>query len=212
MEKPEFKHYKLELLQPEFDSPLTDLIIDLDYLRKKPLKGTTHAKVFFQLKEIFHLLESLGSARIEGNNTTLAEYIETKIEGSKDTSFEIKEIQNIESAMEFVEQTVKDYPIDRAFVSEMHKKIVQGLPFSSKGEGDPTPGEYRAINITIQKSNHIPPEFFKVTEYMSELFEFINKEDSSKYDLLKIAIAHHRFVWVHPFRVTSQKVLAKRSA
>ncbi|MES2200450.1 MAG: Fic family protein [Chlamydiota bacterium] len=200
MGKPEFKHYKLELVQPRFDSPLTDLIIDLDYLRKKPLKGTTHAKVFFQLKEIFHLLESLWSARIEGNNTTLAEYIETKIEGSKDTSFGIKEIQNIESAMEFAEQTVKDYPLDRAFVSEMHKKIVQGLPFSSKGEGDPTPGEYRAINVTIQKSNHIPPEFFRVTEYMGELFEFINKEDSSKYDLLKIAIAHHRFVWVHPFK------------
>ena len=25
------------------------------------------------------------------------------------------------------------------------------------------------------------------------------KDDSPKYDLLKVAIAHHRFVWVHPF-------------
>ena len=153
MEKPEFKDYALELIQPEFGSPLTDLIIDLDYLRKKPLKGSTHIKVFFQLKEIFHLLESLGSARIEGNNTTLAEYIETKIEGSKDPSFEIKEIQNIESTMEFVEQTIKNHPIDRLFVSEMHQRIVQGLPFPPKGEGDSTPGEYRTINLMIHKSN-----------------------------------------------------------
>ncbi len=71
MAKPEFKHYELELVQPEFDSLLTDLIIDLDYLRKKPLKGTTPPDVFFQLKTLFHLLESLESARIEGNNTTL---------------------------------------------------------------------------------------------------------------------------------------------
>lgn len=200
MSKPEFKDYKLELVQPDFDSSLTDLIIELDYLRKKPLLGTTHSKVFFQLKEIFHLLESLGSARIEGNNTTLAEYIETKIEGNKDASFEIKEIQNIEHTMEFVEQVVKDYPINRAFVSEMHKKIVDGLPLPPKGEGDPMPGEYRTINLAIQKSNHTPPEFLKVHEYMNELFEFINREDNDKYDLLKTAIAHHRFVWVHPFR------------
>lgn len=34
---------------------------------------------------------------------------------------------------------------------------------------------------------------------MEELFDFINAEDSPKYDLLKTAIAHHRFVWIHPF-------------
>ncbi len=34
---------------------------------------------------------------------------------------------------------------------------------------------------------------------MTELFDFIAKEDSPKYDLIKAAIAHHRFVWIHPF-------------
>ena len=34
---------------------------------------------------------------------------------------------------------------------------------------------------------------------MDELFEFIGKEDEPQYDLLKVAIAHHRFVWAHPF-------------
>lgn len=195
-----FRYYKLELLEPRFDSSLTDLIIDLDYLRKKPLHGTTNAHVFFQLKEIFHLLESLWSAQIEGNNTTLAEYIETKIEGTKDGSSEIKEIQNIESTMDFVEESVKSNKINRPFVSELHTRIVKDLPHPPKGEGDPTPGTYRTINLTIQKSSHKPPEFFQVEEYMDELFEFINKEDNPKYDLLKIAIAHHRFVWIHPFR------------
>jgi hypothetical protein len=42
MEKSECKDYALELIRPEFDSPSADLIIDLDYLRKKPLKGSTH--------------------------------------------------------------------------------------------------------------------------------------------------------------------------
>ncbi|HEX9513927.1 MAG TPA: hypothetical protein VF939_25725 [Puia sp.] len=32
----------LQLVEPSFGSKLTDLIIELDYLRKKPLTGSTH--------------------------------------------------------------------------------------------------------------------------------------------------------------------------
>ena len=39
----------------------------------------------------------------------------------------------------------------------------------------------------------------KVEDYMNELLDFVNKEDAKKFDLLKAAIAHHRFVWIHPF-------------
>jgi len=39
-----FKHYDLKLVEPTFDSALTDLIIELDHLRKKQLGGSTHPK------------------------------------------------------------------------------------------------------------------------------------------------------------------------
>jgi len=199
MSETEFKHHDLKLLEPTFDSTLTDLIIELDHLRKKQLGGSTHPKVFFQLKQIFHTLESIGSARIEGNNTTIAEYIETKLSNIKVVSPSIREIQNIEKAMAFIEENVSDYPINRLFLSEMHKKIVDGLQLPPDGEGDATPGDYRKINLRINKSSHKPPEWFAVEDYMNELLEFVNKDDSPKYDLLKTAIAHHRFVWIHPF-------------
>jgi Fic family protein len=194
-----FKHYDLKLVEPSFGSSLTDLIIELDYLRKMTLGGSTHPKVFFQLKHIFHSLESIGSARIEGNNTTIAEYIEVKLSDKKIVAPSIREIQNIENAMAFIEENVNTYPINRAFISEMHKKIVDGLLPPPEGEGDNTPGEYRKVNLKINKSTHKPPDWLKVDDYMNELLAFINKEDSPKYDLLKTAIAHHRFVWIHPF-------------
>ena len=34
---------------------------------------------------------------------------------------------------------------------------------------------------------------------MSELVAFINRADPPKYDLIKVALAHHRFAWTHPF-------------
>lgn len=197
MSEPKFVHYDLKLVEPSFGSPLTDLIIDLDHLRKKRLDGSTHPKVFFQLKHIFHTLESIGSARIEGNNTTIAEFIETKLDDSYTVSSGIKEIQNIEKAMAFIEENVKEYPINSLFISEMHKMIVDGL--SPDEEGDKTAGEYRRHNVKITKSDHNPPDWIKIDEYMKELVDFINHKDSPKYDLLKVAIAHHRFVWIHPF-------------
>lgn len=190
----------LKLVAPEFGSELTDLIIELDHLRRKSLGGSTHPRVFFQLKHIFHTLESIGSARIEGNNTTIAEYIETKLENGDITDGEdIKEIRNIEESMAFIEDNVSDYSINRMFLSEMHKMIVKGLTPPPSGEGDHTPGDYRRVNVQIAKSSHIPPDWIRVEDYMNELYEFISREDGSKYDLLKTAIAHHRFVWIHPF-------------
>ena len=131
MSQASFKPYDLKLIEPSFGSNLTDLIIELEHLRKKTLGGSTHPQVFFQLKHLFHTLESIGSARIEGNNTTIAEYIETKLDSGdteKNKSHSIIEIQNIEKAMEFIESTIQDYPINKSFVSELHKIIVKDLP------------------------------------------------------------------------------------
>jgi len=194
-----FQHYNIELFTPDFKSSLTDLIIELDYLRKKRLRGTTFPVIFFQMKNIFLVLESIGSSRIEGNNTTVAEYIETIIEGKQSKDEKSIEIHNLEKAMGFINKNIKSIKIDRSFVSELHKQVVEDITSPPKGEGSKNPGKYRTKNLKIAKSKHIPPDFTQVNNYMIEFFDFINKNDTFKYDLLKIAIAHHRFTWIHPF-------------
>jgi Fic family protein len=194
-----FRHYDLNMVVPDFKSPLTDLIIELDYLRRKQLGGSTHPVIFFQLKHIFHTLESIGSARIEGNNTTILEYIENKIAETPASNQGIREIENMEKAMSFIDENVKNVTFNRAFVSELHKKVVEGLLPPPDGEGDHTPGLNRTKSVSINRSAHKPPEPIQVEDYMDELFAFINKQDEPKYDLLKVAIAHHRFLWIHPF-------------
>ena len=69
-----------------------------------------------------------------------------------------------------------------------------------KKEWDTTPGEYRKTNVEITWSEHIPPDFTQVWDYMQELIDFINHEDKKKFDLIKISLSHHRFVWIHPFK------------
>ncbi len=71
--------FPLRLLEPAFRDPLTDLILELDHQRTYVLGGTTPPALFFQLKQLFHLLETSGSARIEGNRTTIAELVDRKL-------------------------------------------------------------------------------------------------------------------------------------
>ncbi len=138
------------------------MIIELDFLRKKKLGGTTN-------------------------------------ENADNITPSIREINNIERAMLFVEQNVNVFNINRSFISEIHKILVDGLLPPPNGEGDLTPGTYRKKNIFISKSTHIPPDWLKISDYMEELFSFVEQKDRPKYNLLKVAIAHHRFVWIHPF-------------
>ena len=194
-----FKAYPLRLLAPSFDSPLTGLIMELDHLRKQQLDSTTPAYLFYQLKHLFHLFESVGSARIEGNNTTVAEYIETKIEGetaSPRVDEGIQEIANIEFAMGYIEEYIgSGYPINETFLKAIQQIIVQDLG----REGDMYAGAYRPANVRIANSSHCPPESNLVPVYMEELFSFLRDDASFQFDLIKVALAHHRLVWIHPF-------------
>ena len=191
-----FNHFDLALLNPAFDSPLVDVLTDLEHLRRLQLQGSTPAPVFFQLKHIFHMLESLGSARIEGNHTTLADYVESSLEGGATKGDQLREVENIEEAMAFIETSMEaGLPFTEHFVRELHTIAVHGL----EREGDKTPGAYRTGQVQIAQSDHLPPDPVLVPGYMQELVAFINRTDQPKYDLIKVALAHHRFGWVHPF-------------
>ena len=191
-----FSHFDLALLNPAFDSPLVDVLTELEHLRRLKLVGTTPAPVFFQLKRVFHMLESLGSARIEGNHTTLADYVESSLDGTATAGDHLAEIANIEEAMAYIESALQPgAEVSEHFIRELHALAVRNLV----REGDATPGAYRVGQVQISQSEHLPPPGVLVGSYMQELVAFINRADAPKYDLIKVALAHHRFGWIHPF-------------
>lgn len=194
---PKFRHHDLALLNPAFDSPLVDVLTELEHLRRLQLSGSTPAPVFYQLKTIFHMLESLGSARIEGNHTTLADYVESKLDGAPHAeSDQLREMENIEVAMSHVEQSVvPGQVLTEHLIRELHSLAVREL----EREGDATPGAWRTKAVKIAKSEHLPPEAIQVPQYMQELIAFVNEDHPRKYDLIKVGLAHHRFGWIHPF-------------
>ena len=190
---------KLHLIKPDFDDPITDLVMELDHLRKKQLSGTAHPFMFVQLKRLFHILESVDSARIEGNRTTVAEYIEQNLHHDPETE-DTRQITNVENALNYIEQHIDEIHINHQFIKELHALVVSDLSTALGGEGDTTPGRYRTSNVSITQAHHTPPDFMQIQNYMDELVDFINNDDPKRYDLIKVAMAHHRFVWIHPFK------------
>jgi Fic family protein len=193
-----FAHFELRLINPAFTSPLVDVLTDLEHLRKLNLAATTPLPMFLELKQVFHVLESLASARIEGNHTTLSDYVDAQLNLDKPQPDEEswKEIDNIEQAMQLLESEVSAGSlITEGLLRQLHGVTVRGLD----REGDRTPGAYRLQPVKIAQAQHLPPEAIQVQGYMQELLQFINQSDPSKYDLIKIAVAHHRFAWIHPF-------------
>ena len=184
---------------PSWGSDLANIILDLEKLRTKQLGGNVPPYIFFQLKDIFHILETLGSARIEGNNTTLSEYVERIIdEEVEDESSD--EIVNLENAIKFIEEnTDENTKLNRAYISELHKIVTKDLTAPPKGEGSRNSGELRTHGVSIKSSGHTPPEPILLNDYFENFIDFINYPHKEQYQLLMVAIAHHRFEYIHPF-------------
>ena len=185
----------IRIPSPEWNSRLAENILYLEKLRQPKIMGDLHPFIFFQLKDIFQRLETIGSSRIEGNRTTLSEYVENLIGQENKKEEQILEIQNLQEAIYFVDENIKQTLIDRAFMAELHKIITKNL----NREGSKTPGQIRKINVAIKGSSHKPVSSLQVKDYYEAFIRFINDKYPMQDQILMIAIAHHRFTHIHPF-------------
>ena len=111
----------LKLPKVEFDSNLVQLIMQLEILRNNSIPIETQPALFNQVRAIFHMIESLQSARIEGNRTTISDYVSAKFEKKSNTE-NINEIENIENAIDYVNHCYdedKNFKLSAHFIKEL---------------------------------------------------------------------------------------------
>lgn len=191
------KVLNLTIPKIDFDSNLVQLILQLEVLRNSTVKIEINPSLFFQVKEIFNMIESLQSARIEGNRTTLSDYVYSKF-AKTDRTEDIQEIMNIEKAISYVNTCYSEdenFKLSGHFLKELHTIITKGLNI----EGSRESGKYRTCNVSIRNALHKPPDMILVNDYMEMLINWINAKGKTQMQLLKVAIAHHSFTWIHPF-------------
>lgn len=189
----------IEFPEFPFNSPLAKSIIQLERVRADLGEGTTPPELYSQLRKLFQLLSSIMSARIEGNRTSIVDAVSGVQRAGRENIKQVDDVQEIvqlQEATTFVDSVVeRGTNLTHGFVRELHRISVEGL----EREGDRTPGMYRVSDVTISGSAHRPPSPGDVHSDMTALLDFINADVDQNYELLKIALAHHRFVWIHPF-------------
>ena len=184
-------------INPALNSPIMQVLFELERLRYSDVEGSTPPWLFFDLKDTMHILESVASARIEGNGTTLVSAVNDVVENKAETRNEsLLELHNIRAGIAFIEASLHPgSDITLGMIRELHKLTVKGL----KVDGSKTPGKFRTEEVVILKSSHTPPNHIEVPILMRELIDYINTDMGRQYDIIKIATAHHRFAAIHPF-------------
>lgn len=189
----------IKLINPSFNSELVSELFNLEKIRYTHLGGTTPPWLFFDLREIMYILESVASARIEGNRTTVVGAAMDSLMETEETSNEdFRELRNIRKAITFIEETLDEsdnQKISPSFIREIHRVATKDL----KRDGSKTPGEWRNGPVSITKSQHKPPEHAAVPGLIQELCDYINDTSDNKMDIIRVALAHHRLTAIHPF-------------
>jgi len=158
----------------------------------RPLPGQAVQKI----RESLTLEWTYHSNSIEGNTLSLREtqmVIEDGFTVKGKSLREHFEAINHHEAIAFLEQIVSpDYILSAADVLEIHRLVMQKIEKEFAGR-------YRNAGVRIAGANVVPPNALKVYDLMEELIHWVNHEQPDLDPIVRAAIFHHRFVWIHPF-------------
>ena len=155
------------------------------------------------LTTILFYQESVMSSRLEGTVATITDILNYKV--GKDLSEQIgKDVTEIENYKDALGYCVKEAEQSNFQISNNLIKNIQYIILNhSRGDGK-LKGEFKKKQNYIgnkynNKITYTPVSYLHTEEYMSNLVEFINKEEDKINPLIKVAIIHAYFELIHPF-------------
>jgi len=161
---------------------------ELDKLRPIP----NH--VLKSIRESLTIEWTYNSNSIEGNSLTLRETQMVIEEGFTIKGKSLKEhfeAVNHQNAISYIEELASEKRIlTERDILDVHELILQNIEKEIAGR-------FRTSGVRISGANFIPPNALKISEYITELIEWVNTCDLDI--VIKSILFHHRFVWIHPF-------------
>lgn len=162
----------------------------LDALRPLPAAAVQNIRNSLALEWTYH------SNAIEGNTLTLREtrmVVEDGLTVGGKSLREHFEVLNHQEAIVFVEgMAAAAAALTTADILALHVLVMEKI--------DPDfAGRFRNAGVRIAGANFVPPNALKVGTLVDELVHWTNEESNRLPAVVKAAVFHHRFVWIHPF-------------
>jgi Fic family protein len=189
---------------------LDDLVIDL-VAKSNALAGQMHPIVRASIGNLVRSMNCYYSNLIEGHNTHPRD-IDRAL--AKDYSQEPKKRNLQKEAVAHIEvqrlidmgQAPVDYPASLAYITWIHKEFCQRLPEELLRNENPDTkevviliaGKMREHDVAVGR--HIPPHPENLPAFMTRFTDAYAPDRLSKTkQIISVAAAHHRLLWIHPF-------------
>lgn len=148
------------------------------------------------IKESLTVEWTYNSNSIEGNTLTLQEtrmVLEDGLTVSGKPLREYFETVNHHEAIGYVENLVTpDYILRERDILNVHELVLDKIDKEFAGR-------IRNAGVRISGANFVPPNARKVPDLFEELIFWANDLGNVLHPVIKAALFHHRFVWIHPF-------------
>jgi len=177
----------------EFQSTFDRLYDKLAVLNQnRPLPHSAISKI----KESLSIEWTYNSNSIEGNTLSLREtqmVLQDGITVKGKSLREHFEAKNHEHAINYLYQIISDdYVLRSIDILSLHGLVLRTIE-------DDFAGRIRNAGVRITGANFVPPNAHKVSNFLDELIQFVNKNPLQLNDIELATIFHHKLVWIHPF-------------
>lgn len=197
--------HEFEPLTLSLDEQLASRAEDLTMLATK-LESAVHHLVYPAMADLVRGMNCYYSNLIEGHNT-LPFDIEKALQSDFSTNDKIRDLQKLaiahigaEQALEKMVDDGRD-PAEPGFLQEAHGIFCAALPESLLILSDGTklvPGAWRNQQ-EVHVGRHVPPHSDAIPAFLKRFYEVFGALPKGMRSLVPIAVAHHRFTWIHPF-------------
>lgn len=149
-----------------------------------------------RLRGHFRILFTYNSNAIEGNTLTLSEtklVVQEGITIGGKSLREHNEAINHQKAIEFIEQIVSEKKqITEELICQIHGIILNSIEEEEKGI-------YRKRKVWVEGASFFPAKPDMIPNLMKNFFVWLQTNPEKLNEIEQAALAHERFVFIHPF-------------
>jgi Fic family protein len=198
------------MLPPEGTRNLEDLAVDL-VAKANALAGQVNPVVQHSIGSLVRSMNCYYSNLIEGHDTHPRD-IDRALSANyakepKRRALQLEAVAHIEVQRNIDEEKDdKAEPTSVAYISWLHREFCSRLPEELLWVEDPAtkrkvrvePGVLRNTEVAVGR--HLPPRVAALPDFLRRFEEAYSKKALSKLrQIIAIAAAHHRLLWIHPF-------------
>ena len=169
------------------------------------LSGRVHPATGARLRELLRAMNSYYSNRIEGQSTH-PRNIERALKKDFAGQADVARLQRVALAHMEAEQELEqrvsqgERPLKKAFALRAHEAMYARLSAQDRTTKDGLvvePGAMRNEKVVVGR--HVPPIPESIPRFLDRYEEAYVAERAWDEEILKIACAHQRLAWIHPF-------------